>query len=346
MSYNQTRKGHRALLAGTVITIASLLGGCSLLPQGEQTLKPPLIKPAQEKIDAVEVKKGKIERVFFGTAVIASSQVVPVFYKDSGGRLKDVYVTQGEKVKAGQLIAELETGNLNMQIELQKLNVERMQIEYNRVRRAQADENEIRLKQIDLERETIQLDALQKQYNASRLVAPIGGVITFLDEIHSGDGVTGYRPIVNIADPNELYLVFESEDKKDISPIQINMDVEVSIKKEKLKGKVIQSPSGAPLAENPEQAERNSKRLLVSFDPGKLEIEMGQSADLRIVLERQEGVIVIPRSGLRTYMGRNYVQVLDGERRKEVDVEPGVMTSTEVEIRAGLEPGQKVILNN
>ncbi|MCQ6558527.1 efflux RND transporter periplasmic adaptor subunit [Paenibacillus mendelii] len=346
MSYNQTRKGHRALLVSTIITISAMLSGCSLLPQGEQSLKPPLIKPAQEKIDAVEVKKGKIERVFFGTATIASSEVVPVFYKDSGGRLKDVYVRQGEQVKAGQLIAELETGNLNMQIELQKLNVERVQIEYNRARRAQADENEIRLRQIDLERETISLNSIQQQYDAARLVAPIGGVITFLDEIHSGDGVTGYRPIVNIADPNQLHLVYESEDKKDISPVQINMDVEITIKKEKLKGKVIQSPSGAPLAENPEQAERNSKRLLVSFDPGKLEVGMGLTADIRIVLEKQEDVIVIPRSGLRTYMGRNYVQVLDGERRKEVDVEPGIMTSTEVEIRMGLEPGQKVILNN
>jgi hypothetical protein len=45
-------------------------------------------------------------------------------------------------------------------------------------------------------------------------------------------------------------------------------------------------------------------------------------------------------------MGRSYVQIADGERKKEVDVEVGLTTPTEVEIVKGLEEGQQVILNN
>jgi hypothetical protein len=45
-------------------------------------------------------------------------------------------------------------------------------------------------------------------------------------------------------------------------------------------------------------------------------------------------------------MGRDYVQVLEGESRKELDVEKGIVSSTEVEIRKGIKEGQKVILNN
>jgi hypothetical protein len=57
-------------------------------------------------------------------------------------------------------------------------------------------------------------------------------------------------------------------------------------------------------------------------------------------------VIVLPRSAIRSYMGRNYVQIVEGERRKEVDIEVGLTTPTEVEIVKGLEEGQKVVLNN
>jgi hypothetical protein len=45
-------------------------------------------------------------------------------------------------------------------------------------------------------------------------------------------------------------------------------------------------------------------------------------------------------------MNRYYVQVADGDRRKEVDVEVGLMTATDVEIVKGVEEGQQVILNN
>ncbi|MNI96739.1 hypothetical protein D3C73_1552570 [compost metagenome] len=57
-------------------------------------------------------------------------------------------------------------------------------------------------------------------------------------------------------------------------------------------------------------------------------------------------MLIIPKVGLRSYMGRDYVQVLEGESRKEIDVEKGIVSSTEVEIRKGLKEGQKVILNN
>jgi hypothetical protein len=57
-------------------------------------------------------------------------------------------------------------------------------------------------------------------------------------------------------------------------------------------------------------------------------------------------VLIIPRSGLRTYLGRDYVQTLDGDSRKEVDVEKGIVSSTEVEIRKGLKEGQTIILGN
>ncbi|MNP32334.1 hypothetical protein D3C76_1255080 [compost metagenome] len=55
---------------------------------------------------------------------------------------------------------------------------------------------------------------------------------------------------------------------------------------------------------------------------------------------------MIPRGALRSYGGRNYVQILDGQSRKEVDVEQGIVTQTDVEIRQGLKEGQKIIISN
>lgn len=76
------------------------------------------------------------------------------------------------------------------------------------------------------------------------------------------------------------------------------------------------------------------------------EVVIGNQADITIVTQKRDQVMVIPRAGLRNYMGRDFVQVLDGESRKEIDVEKGIVAATEVEIRKGLSEGQQIILNN
>ncbi|QYR20373.1 efflux RND transporter periplasmic adaptor subunit [Paenibacillus sp. sptzw28] len=343
----RNRKRRRLLFKqSSVILLASaLLSGCSLLPQDQKELQPPLVKPAQEKFDSVEAKKGRIERFFSGTAIVASSRNIPLFYSDNG-RLKDIYVKQDDTVREGQLLAELDMGDLDLRIKLQKLSLERANLEYMRVKQSGTDKDEIRLREIDAQRERILLDALEKQMESARLTAPIDGIVSFKDTIQPGDGITGYKPIVSVSDPKQIYLVYEAEDPKTISAIQLHMDVEITVDNQKLKGRVLQAPSSAPFTDNKELAERNAKLLYVGLSTPNDKLALGQSADIRIMLEEKDNVIVLPRSGLRTYLGRTYVQVLEGDRRKEVDVEPGLMTSTEVEIVKGLEPGQQVILNN
>ena len=63
-----------------------------------------------------------------------------------------------------------------------------------------------------------------------------------------------------------------------------------------------------------------------------------------IVTKKKDNVLLLPARALRSFLGRNYVQILDGERISELDVEIGIKTITEVEIMNGLEEGQQIIL--
>jgi hypothetical protein len=55
--------------------------------------------------------------------------------------------------------------------------------------------------------------------------------------------------------------------------------------------------------------------------------------------------LIIPRGALRNYQGRDFVLVVDGETRREVDVQRGLATQTEVEIVKGLNEGQQIVVN-
>ncbi|WP_177186685.1 efflux RND transporter periplasmic adaptor subunit [Paenibacillus sp. CF384] len=348
MSQNLTRKHRRRSFvkeAAVVMVAASLLSGCSLLPQKQVVLQPPLVQPAAEKVDAIEVKKATIERSFSGAAVVASSKNVPLFYKESG-RLKELHVKLGDEVKAGQLVAELDMGDLDLRVKLQKLSLERAQIEYFRVKQSGVTGNDLRMKEIDLEREQLLLDSMNDQFESAKLTTPINGIVSYLDTKSPGDGLNGYTPLVSVADPTQLYLIYTAEDPKQIAGVQRDMAVQIKVGDKKLEGKVLQSPSDAPITLNKEIDDRNTRLLYIAINKPDKTFELGKTIDIHIVLEKRDNVVVIPRSGLRTYLGRTYVQALDGDRRKEIDVQPGIMTSTEVEIVKGLDPGMKVILNN
>lgn len=309
-------------------------------------LQPPLIQPVQEKLDLVEVTRGSIQTSLKGTATFISSNVKTLSFAESGGQLKSINVTLGQKVKVGDLLAELETDDLELQVRLQKLNVERVQLLYSEAVRDGASGTDKRLKEIDLEREQLSLQAMESRLHKSQLFSPISGTVIFVDSIKTGDRVNAYQTIVTVADPVSMQLTYVASDAKDVLGVETGMPVNLKYKGKEYTGKVLQSPSNAPVTTDQAKANSNAVTIVMGIDNPPEGIQIGHSADMTIELQKREKAIVLPRKAIRSYMGRSYVQVADGERKKEVDVEVGLTTPTEVEIVKGLEEGQKVILNN
>jgi RND family efflux transporter MFP subunit len=352
LSCNETRNNGRKLGIGkAAAAIAAgiavlLLTGCSVFPAEEQALKPPLIKPAQEKFDIAEAKKGTIQTFLKGTANFVATKTVSLYFKESGGRLKQIHVKQGQTVRQGDLLLELETGDLVLQTKLQKLNVERARINYEQAKRGGVSDSELRLREIDLEKEVISQQAMEKRVADSRLTAPIDGIITYIGEMNTGDSITAFAPLLGIDDPRELQLRFQASATKDLIPVQPKMNVTVNYKDKDYTGKVLQTPASSPVTTDKNVSDRNALTLILGIDNLPAGIQVGENADFVIPLQKREDVVVLPRAGVRSYLGRDYVQIAEGERRKEVDVEIGLKTSTEVEIVRGLDVGQQVILNN
>jgi RND family efflux transporter MFP subunit len=330
-----------------VLTAAPLvLSGCSLLPVEEEALQPPLVEPAREPLDYTVASRGTIETYLRGTAHFVSSRVETLSFKESGGRLKSIHVALGDHVEAGEPVAELEVGDLELQVELQRLNVERARLLYKEARASGADAVDFRLREIDLEREQKMLEAMETRLGKARLHAPISGTVIFVASLKEGDTVGAFQPIVTIADPDSVQLTYVAAESKELFGLEVGMPAFVKYKGVEYTGKVLQTPSSAPLTSDPAAAERNGVTIVVGIDDPPGDVQIGHSADLTIPLQKRENVIVLPRSAIRSYMGRNYVQVAEGERLKEVDIETGLTTPTEVEIVKGLEEGQTVVLNH
>jgi multidrug efflux pump subunit AcrA (membrane-fusion protein) len=334
-------------LVAFALPFTLLFTGCSLLPQEEQALKPPLVKPVKENFELYEVKKGNITKQISGTATFASDKMQSLYYSESGGRLTAVNVSLGSVISKGDIIAQLDKGDIESKIQQQELVVEKARLTLEQAKdEKRGDPTAIRIKLLDMQKEEIQLDMFRKQLNKTKLVSEVDGIVTYIDPIKQGEAVAAYKTLFTVSDPKSMKLVYETNNQLDLTGIQVGMDVTVKIRDITYMGKVAQIPATAPFSEVKAITDKNAKSIMIITEGLPDTITIGNSADIVIVTEKHDDVLVIPKVGLRSYMGRDYVQVLEGEVRKEIDVEKGIVSSTEVEIRKGLKEGQKVILNN
>jgi len=314
------------------------LSGCYLFPKEEEVLAPPLIEPPEITYDVMEVTRGTIEKKITGSGIFVSIEQGNMFFKARGGRIKAIHVKIGDKVKKGDLLAELDTGGLEYEIEQQKLQLRKAQIRYNQVKESGGDKYSLQIAACDVELARLQLKNLERQLEEAKLKSTMDGTVVYVDNrLGQGDYIDAYSTLVKIADPTKLQLQYSGSN---VSDFQVGMKVEVKIRDKVYEGEVVMTPSTVPV-----DADENLKNV-VRVEVANLseDISMGDTAQITLTLDKRENVIVIPRNLVRNYMGRKYVLVLENGLKQERDVEVGLETPTEVEIVKGLEEGEQLIV--
>ncbi len=331
----------KVLVAGCVMAVSA---GCSLIPKEEEALKPPLVEPKKESYETVEVKRGSISRQVKGVGVFEPTNIKHHMFKQSGGKVMAVNVKAGDKVKKGDLLIQLDETGLDLDLKEKQLEVEKAKVGLEEAKEQQDTKN-MRVKMMELEVAQVKLEKVRQTIAERKLLAEMDGIVTFVEDLKPGDVIGEYKVMVSIADTKGMRIAYEVTNPNDVSDVQVGMAADIKLKSKTLRGKVVQTPSSAPIVEDQRLSEKYAKTLYIEvLDPIPKDVEIGTLADIVITTQKRDNTLIIPKRGLRTYMGRNYVQILEGESRKEVDVEKGIEASTEVEIVQGLKEGQKVIL--
>jgi RND family efflux transporter MFP subunit len=332
-----------------LLLISSLLvwmSGCTLLPKEKTALKPPLIKPVKQNYELAEVKRGNISRELKNNAEFVSNKKQDLYFKSSGGRLLGINVKSGDKVKKGDILAQLESDDYESRVFVQKRMLEKATIAYQQSQLLHPnDEVTLQLQKIDVELSRNELSRLSDLLLKTKLIATIDGEVTYVSELKEGDYMTAYNTVVSISDPKQVELVSKFTNPNDIKEVKVGMTVDVVADTIKYHGHILQAPSSVPATADRNFNEANQTNLIIGVDDLPAESVLGTYADIVITLEKKLNTLIIPNNAISTYLGRNYVHILDGESRKEIDIEKGISTNNEVEITKGLSEGQKVVVN-
>jgi len=328
-----------------------LTSGCSLLPsEREEEILPEINPPAIAKRPEYTVTTDTLETKVQVMGKLISLDEETMFFTSDNKHLKELYVKTGDVVQAGDLIAELDVDELQKSLRNERLSFKREETMMKETlrNRDEMDPIEFEEKKIVFEERRQKLADMEEEISKAQLRAPFSGTIVSVD-VQKGAIIKAYQPIAIVADTS-LIVPAAKLTKNELEKIAVGMEAVVSMTNiGKLKGKVKQLPApktdqnnnGNPNENN--KPERPEDFMIVDIAELPKDVTRGMPISVEVITKRTENAVVIPPSTLRTIGSRTYVQVIEKDVKREVDVEVGQQTSTQVEILKGLEPGQKVV---
>jgi len=195
-----------------------------------------------------------------------------------------------------------------------------------------------------LESARLKVERLQAQVETAQLVAPFDGEIVAMNVI-PGRAVEAHKEVASIADPREVDITADLTNQQ-LQLMEEGQPAEVTWNKrpgEVFEAILSQLPYPYGTGGGQAQVEDVDERIHVALlNPDELDLEVGDLVKVTVLLERSEDALWLPPAAIRTFEGRRFVMVKEGDRLRKVDVKLGIEGEDRVEILEGLEEGQIV----
>ncbi len=198
------------------------------------------------------------------------------------------------------------------------------------------------LKAVDDARRRV--DKAQKDVEAGRIIAPQDGEILSVG-VSEGDNAEEFNPVVELADPSQLEIGAElgAEQMRRLSEGQA-VEINPLGREDVIMPAVIRrlpAPYGSGGSGAVEEQDRTTRFNVL--DAKGQTLEAGNKVRIRIVLERKEDVLWLPKDAVRSFEGRRFVLVRSGQTERRVTVRIGIETEDRYEIVEGIKEGDVVV---
>jgi RND family efflux transporter MFP subunit len=282
-----------------------------------------------------------IEAVY-ATGVVEPTVMLPVAPR-SGGRLTALNADEGALVRRGQVLARIESADLEHTVQEMAARERLARIQYERTKELVAEQF---LSAAELDRTLTELDAAQAslkraqaQNDYNMLVAPADGTVLRRDgEI--GQFIPAGQTVFTLSCCAPLRVAAEV-DEEDIARVAVGQKVTMrsdALPKALFEGEVAEiTPKGDPVA--------RSYRVRVRFnDESGLAtsgLRTGMTMDANLIVSRREAALLVPNAALHA----DKVWVVDRGKLRELPVSVGVAGTERSEILSGLADGDSLVVS-
>ena len=137
---------------------------------------------------------------------VTTPYTVDLSFTQMGGKIVELNIRQDFEVKEGDVIAVLDSTELEDEIVIQKLKLDSAQATYDNLRAQGANKNDIEFAKIDLDIEQYEYDVLVEKREFLVLRAPFDGRITSVNNYRVGSSINQYAALCTISDSSKVCL--------------------------------------------------------------------------------------------------------------------------------------------
>ena len=299
------------------------------------------------KLQFADVKRQDIRSSVSSSGTLTGKNVVDLKFKSSG-KIAYLNIKVGDSVYKGAVIGGLDTQDLAIKLQ-QAQNTLR-----DKQALAQKAEDDVKDHSKDesfaqrATRTTAQAardsayDAVKEAERAFQdavITSPINGLVT-QSPLLVGQTVTASDLVAQVADFSSF--TFNTDiDEADIGKVSLGQKAEVSVDafpNETFNGTV------SEIIPQTKTTSSGATVITVKIDLGSLNISPinGLSGQASIIISEVPSSLTIPLEALRD---DSSVVIPSGNGLKSIEIEPGIKSDTDVEIKSGLKEGDKVVLN-
>jgi len=340
----------RVLLAALVIASALALAACGDA-NGDSAGK-----DGKEEVPAVPVEVAATQRsemaaLYTGTAPIESDRKAFVMPRVQG-EIRQVLADEGQRVRAGQVLARLDGDKLRLEVALYEATMRKLERDYQRNLELQqkglVSATALDNLKYELEAAKANWELAKLQLSYCDIRSPINGTVTQrLDVVKVGNTVTPVGGVIESAD-SSLFVVEDFDTlmlrvnvpERELAKLSVGQTAELTfdaVPDRSFLGKIsLISPYV-----NADTA-TFAVRVHVT-DTGSL-LRPGMFARVAIVYERRPDALQIPRTALLDGDGPPKVFVVMDGKAAERAVKLGLSNGAMIEVVSGLKDGEQVVV--
>lgn len=345
-----------------LLMVPTICSSCQFMPVEEELPVAPVIR-------SYEAKEYKLTTVMRGD--LALTETVTCTYKPanketlgftlSGETVKEVYAIKGQQVKKGELLAELESGDLQEQIykqeyELQTLESQKKYIEeklqketvLNGTLREDSNDKEDsndRLVDLALElssaKDAIYIKEKQLEESRSELArrqirAGIDGTVTYARTLTDGQKSESGQIIFIVADLDTSVFIVEGDSA---AYFPVGAEMTITYKSKEYSATVVEG-SKVSAQQDPDKA-----MAYLELDQPDPTLESGANGKVIVTHDYREDVLFVNKKAVKTGNGEYFVYMLDEDGLRYMQyVSVGLENKDYIEITGGLTEGDSVVL--
>jgi len=304
-------------------------------------------KPPQE-VEISRVKLGSIRESISTSGKVQAEESVTLTFQTSG-KLVDVRVRTGDKIKKGQVIASLDKKQIELSLK-KLLNIfEKEFTEFDDTNDSVEDKvltdavRRIKKRaQIDLDQTVLDVEIHNEAISLATLFAPFSGIVTKAEPGYPGVNVAPGAATYVIVNPDTVYLEAEVNET-DVVKLKEDQNVVISLDAypaETYFGKIKSIDFDSTTTSTGGTAYKVRVNLPLN---DSLKFRLGMSGDADFIINQKENIITVAQTAIFEEEGKNFVWVVDEKNRaRKREVKQSLSSLDEVEV-VGLFPNEKII---